>query len=320
MEIFNLKYFISLWDNKSFSKAAEEVHISQPALTQCLKKMENEIGTPLLVRNGHRIQLTEAGELVYSYGKRIIELHSNLSGALSEIIHKGDLKIRVGMSPFYSKYYLPNIIPFVREQYPNISIETEEDISNNLEKKLINGDLDFCCLPQDPEIEGLTYETICIEEILLAVPASSPINQHAESSIPLPCLDIKNVVNQKFVSLKSIQKINRLIEGLCLANGIDYNVVYETLDWETVNIMIGSGVGVGFVPDILYSGKTGDNIPVYYRIPNQNLQRRYSIAYNSRKTFSDTERLMISVFKSRIQEIRSQRITYTSTKKRETPE
>lgn len=310
MEIFNLRYFVALWNNKSFSRAAEEVHISQPALTQCLKKMENEIGAPLLVRNGHQIQLTEAGKLVYSYGKRIVDLHSSLSGALSEIIHKGDVKIRMGMSPFYSKYYLPSIIPFIREQYPNVFIETEEDISDNLEKKLKRGELDFCCLPQDPEIEGIAYEPICIEEILLAVPSESPINQHAISAIPLPCMDLKYVTNQKFVSLKSIQKINRLIEGLCKSNGIDYNVVYETLDWETVNIMIGSGIGIGFVPDILYSNQKGENIPVYYRIPNQNIQRRYSIAYNSTKTFSDTERLMISVFKSRIQEVRRQRIAY----------
>jgi len=170
--------------------------------------------------------------------------------------------------------------------------------------------LDFCCLPQDPEVEGLSYETICMEEILIALPPDSPLASHAIAASPLPFLNLEALEGQKIVRLKEIQKINKLLDPLLDKGNIKFKVAYETLDWDTVNIMIANGVGFGFVPDILYENKEDAGTPKYYRITDKGFLRRYSVAYKTGKTFSPLIRCIISLFKNTICEYRSGLIDY----------
>lgn len=310
MELYQFKYFIAIYDAKSVSNAASVLHVSQPALSQCIKKMESELRTALFQRPMQGMKLTEVGELVYGYGKEMLKLNQNMEGAISEVIHSDDVEIKVGMSPFYSKHYLAPILQYIRKQFPKITISMVEDISENLENMILSDQLDFCCVPQDPATDGITYEPICMEEILLAVPPDSPVNQHAIPATPIPFLDTKWVNEQKFVSLKKVQKINGLIEPLCEMVGLKREIIYETLDWDTVNIMISNGIGVGFVPDILCSDLDNTEHPLYYRIPNTRFLRHYSIAFKDGKTFTTLERHLIKVFKTKIEEFRNQHICF----------
>lgn len=311
MEFYQLNYFIAVYESRSVSRAAEVLHVSQPALSQCIKKMEDELHTNLFQRPMQKMKLTEVGELVYNYGKNITNQKQMMEGAIAEVLHSDEVEIKVGMSPFYSKHYLSSIIPYLRLQFPNIKVRTEEDISENLEKMLMADELDFCCVPQDPVSPGLTYEPICMEEILLAVPPDSPVNQYAIPASPIAYLDTKWVRNQKFVSLKPVQKISRFLEPLYNSIGLKCEVVYETLDWDTVNIMIANGVGVGFVPDILCKKTTEqEKRPCYYRILNKQLLRHYSIAYKDGKTFTTLERHLISCFKAKIESFRNENIYF----------
>ncbi|MFA6935495.1 MAG: LysR family transcriptional regulator [Sphaerochaetaceae bacterium] len=311
MEFYEMKYFIAIWEAKSVSKASEIIHVSQPALSQCIKKVESELNTPLFQRPIQMMKLTEVGELVYNYAKEIVQLEHNMNGAIAEVIHSNDVEIKVGMSPFYSKYYLPSIITHIKNQFPNIRITTVEDISENLEHKLLTSELDFCCVPQDPEVPHITYEPICVEEILLAIPPDSPINQHAVSASPIPYMDTKWVNNQKFVALQPVQKINKLLGPLYDSLDLKCEVVYETLDWDTVNIMIANGIGVGFVPDILCTKRPGEKTPCYYRIHNLRLIRNYSVAYKENKVFTTLERHLISVYMNSIEAFRASHIAFS---------
>lgn len=305
MEFYEIQYFCTVCETGSISKAANVVHISQPALSQSIKKMEKELRANLFLRSSRPLVLTEVGKLVYLYGKQILDLKANLDGAISEVIHSDEVEIKVGMSPFYSKHYLPSVLSIIHEQFPNIRLTIVEDISDNQEKMLLSGDLDFCCLPQEPEVVGLSYETICMEEILLAVPGNSTLNQYAIPASPLPFLDLKHLDGQKMVTLKSVQKINSLLHPIFEASALKFQIVYETLDWDTVNIMIGNGMGIGFVPDVLFKSPEEESIPRYYRVIEKGFHRRYSIAYKSDKVFTPLERHLISVFKSSIQEQRA---------------
>ena len=310
MEFYELRYFCAICENKSYSKAAAIMHISQPALSQCVQKLEKEIGAPLFQKPARPLKTTEIGELLFSYGKKILALKKDLENSIKEVIHSDEVEIRVGMSPFYSKHYLPSILNIIRERLPNIKLTMVEGISDRLEKMLIDGELDYCCIPQEPEREGLSYEPICIEEILLAIPSDSMLNQFAIPSNPIPFLDIKHIDGQKFVTLNSIQKINRLLMPLLDSYNIRCNVVYETLDWDTVNIMIANKVGIGFVPDILCTKNSTGESPSYYRVKEKGFSRTYSIAYKTGKTFTPLERRLISIFKSAIEELRKKTITF----------
>ena len=310
MELYEMRYYCAVYEKRSFSSAALSVNISQPAISQCIKKIETELREQCFIRTTRNLKPTNVGDIIYSYCKQIIALNDSMYGAISEITDAGKIELRVGMSPFYSKRYLPPIIQKVKEQFPNIRFHFEEIISEKQEEMLINGTLDFCCLPQDPEIKGLSYETICMEEILIALPPDSPLSSQAISASPLPFLNLKTLDGQKLVKLMEVQKVNKLLNPLLNNSGIKFRVAYETLDWDTVNIMIASGVGLGFVPDILFDNREGERIPKYYRITDKGFLRRYSIAYKTGETFSPLIRCIISLFKDTIREYRKNLINY----------
>ena len=183
------------------------------------------------------------------------------------------------MSPFYSKYYVPSLLPILN-CYPNIKYEIMEDISVNLERKLLDKKIDLCFLPLVPRNASFEYETICIEEILLAVPADFEVNKKAIGGKDLPYINLSDLRSLPFVSLKKEQKIRPLIDSVCHSAGFSPNVVYETLDWDTVNIMITNSIGVGFVPDILMSKAMEEKRhPCFYRITDGAIRREYAVAW-----------------------------------------
>lgn len=305
MELHDCLYFNTIWEARSFTKAAEILHVSQPALSQSIKKLERELGF-LLFKRGKNLELTEMGTILYSYSKELLRVKDRLNEAVLDNYRRKNVTVRIGMSPFYSKYYLPTIIPYIAEYCPEVSLKFEEDISLKLEQKLRDDMLDFCFLPEDPVSEGIEYQAICIEEILLAVPPDNPINAFAVPAFPLPYIDLKYVKNQPFVSLRRVQKISVMIKKMCDEVGIERDIVYETLDWDTVNIMITNNVGIGFVPDLLCRYSSEPLAPHYYRILNNTMIRNYSLAYKKGKVFSPLEDRIIDIFRSRIVDFRKQ--------------
>ncbi len=300
-----MKYVCAVYESRSFSKAAESTHISQPALSQCIKKIESDLGTPIFFRTTRNVIPTEAGNILYEGCKKILANKEEMDKSLDEIINSEDTEFRVGISPFYSKHYLPYVLKNLRKAYPFVKLKIEELISEQQEEMLKSGELDFCCIPQDPEIEGLIYEPICMEEILLAVPKTSLLNGSSINASPISFLDVNYTNGQDFIALKTVQKINRLLESLFDSYNLKYKVVYETLDWDTVDIMVGNGLGIGFVPDILYKVDDRETTPMYYRTTSNSFLRRFSLAYRAGETISPQEKSIMDLFKSSIQEARA---------------
>lgn len=305
MELFEMRYVCAVFEARNFSKAAEMVHVSQPALSQSIKKIEEEIGAPLFLRNTRNVVPTEIGVIVYGGSKRMLEENQEMIARLAEILNAKKTTIRIGMSPFYSKHYLPLVLRNVRSTFPHVNLKMEECISESQEEMLKGNKLDFCCVPQDPQIEGLAYDPICMEEILLAVPPNHPLNKHCIPASPFPFIDFKLVDGQDFVSLRPVQKINKLLNPLLKASGIHIHIVYETLDWDMVNVMVANGVGLGFVPDILCGAINTEASPIYYRIAADGFLRRFSIAYKADRVITPLEKSLMALFKSSILEARA---------------
>ncbi len=295
MEFTDFDYFILTADLGSFSKASQILHISQPALSLSIKRLETELGTTLLERSTRRIKLTEAGKVFYENARLMISQRNRTIEKLKAFSEPVETSVRIGISPFYSKYYLPGFLKALAEMKLHVAIT--ENISVILEEELLNGNLDIAFVPAEPGCSGLAYETLKIEEILVAVPGSYEVNSKAINGNGLPYIDITELKDLPFVSLKPVQKITSLVNNVCLNAGFSPNVVFETLDWDTVNIMIGNGIGVGFVPDILYQKPFAELTPNYYRIINEQVFRSYAAAWPQGITLSPAQRNIIDIFR-----------------------
>lgn len=301
MQLKGIEYFVAIVENGSFSAASEELFISQPALSQQIKKLEDEMGTSLFDRSRHPVQLTESGELFLREGKRILQIYNQLLRNISLLENSTEEIVHFGISPFYSRHYLPFLLPALISAYPAIKYEIMEEYSYLIEQALIDGKLDFCLVPLLPQSPFLSYEPIYQETILLAVSRDNPINDLAiPAENGLPYMDLQNVQNEPFIALKSVQKFTNFSKELCARAGFVPNIVCETMNWDALNMLVSTGLGIGFVPDMLVDQLDEGIRPCYYRLSTQT-QRVYTIAHRQGDTLSKPARLMIEVFREAFQ-------------------
>ena len=120
MRLRSIEYFLAIVREGSFSAAAEKLYISQSALSQQIKKLERELGGTLFDRSKHTAELTDVGALFVEDGGQILQIYQHTLRRIREIQDPAAGMVRFGISPFYSRYYLPSILPPLHRQYPDI--------------------------------------------------------------------------------------------------------------------------------------------------------------------------------------------------------
>ena len=116
-----LLVFISVVDHKNFSRAAEELHMTQPAISRYIKSLEKKLNTRLLDRNNKMVQLTKSGEIAYYHAKEILGLHEQMQQLIDDLHNTASGKLKIGASYTFGEYILPHVIATLREQYPLIT-------------------------------------------------------------------------------------------------------------------------------------------------------------------------------------------------------
>ena len=298
-----IEYVIAVSEEGSFSRAAQRLFISQPALSQSIRKAEAEMGAALFMRDTHTVRLTAAGELLVREGRELLRQREDLKNRIAGLSAARKETIRFGISPFYSKYYLPVVLPYFSQYFPAVKLKIKEEISVELEQMVIDDQLDFCFVPLKPQNPRLTYEVIYMEEILLAVPPGHPVKMYATPSPTLPYIDLRHLEEEPFIALKPVQKFNSMSVSLCDQAGFKPRIVYETLNWDTVNTLVADGIDVGFVPDILPSRSLVNRRPDYYRMAGMDTLRPYAVAYKKGRTLSPLALQLVEVFRNNIPQL-----------------
>src|ERR1043166_2643245 len=152
MEMAQLEYFSSVVQEKSFSKAADKVFRTQPAVSIAIRRLEEEIGLPLLDRTQKTPVLTEAGQVVYDYAQRILGLRDQVGQAIAEMQSLKRGLIRVGANESTSLYLLPDLILAFREQHPDVKVEIYRHVSNRLPREVLDRKVDFALRSEERRV------------------------------------------------------------------------------------------------------------------------------------------------------------------------
>jgi DNA-binding transcriptional LysR family regulator len=189
---FHYKVFTEVATNLSFSKAADVLFISQPAVSKHIKKLESEIGLPLFERKGNTISLTSSGErlLEYLHKAKIIQgqIESDIQIVKNQLEAKGELNI--GASTTLSLYVLPKILSSFHKNFPNINILLVNRNSENILQALINKEIDLAIIEAHHKINSVSYKHFMDDEIIPVCAKHSPygeaeINAEELKNIPI---------------------------------------------------------------------------------------------------------------------------------------
>ena len=188
---FRLKVFKTVADRLSFTKAAAELLISQPAVTKQLHELERLLGKPLFLRHGNRISLTDDGVRLLEYANRILALYGELRDAFVEEQGAFSGEIRLGASTTLSQYVLPGLLAKFRKLYPDVRVTLFNGNTEQIERQIADGKLDFGMIEGTASNPALHYELFMDDELVLVTSASNTSFTREEiTAADLPALPL----------------------------------------------------------------------------------------------------------------------------------
>mgnify|MGYP000850678935 FL=1 len=172
MTLKDLHYFIEVAAEKNITRASTRLFIAQPALSQCIHKLERELGITLLTRSNGGVELTSEGKCFLEFAQTVLKERSVLDRQLQDVENAENGEIRLGFTGTQATYVLPYILPDFQEQHPNVVISLVEATSDEVEKKLLAHEVDIGILHLPVLHEGLEYFEISHDEMVI-IPRSN---------------------------------------------------------------------------------------------------------------------------------------------------
>ena len=270
MDVGQLRYFSKIVEHRSFTKAAADCLVSQPALSQQIGKLERELGQPLFERQGRTIRLTPAGQLLHTQSETILNLIDDTKRRITDDGETG--QICVGAIPTVAPYLLPVVLRKVGDQFPKATMVVSEDASDVLLKRISNGEVDLGFVAMPAKGKYLTAEPIFEEPLLLAVPAEHPLATKKE-------VTVDDIQEQPFVFLGDTHSLCDSIDKFCNKKSFQPIGTTRIQQLITVQNLVAMGYGLSFVPEMATSGHSDDRI-VYRKLSGESPTRTIAVCWN----------------------------------------
>src|SRR3977135_2332797 len=168
MELYSLQVFLTVANEKSFSRAAEKLLRTQPAISLALQRLEQELGEKLIDRSGKDLILTDAGRTVLDYARRFQSLQQELDNSLAELRDNSAGRLIIGANESTTLYLLRHIQRY-RRLYPKVKVQVRRSLSSKVPAQLIDGDLELGVISYDPEDDRLITEIIFTDHLAFVV-------------------------------------------------------------------------------------------------------------------------------------------------------
>lgn len=288
-ELFQgMEYVYAVYKEKSFSKAAKKLFISQPSLSASVRRIETRIGAPLFDRSTKPLSLTECGIRYIRSIEQIMAIESDFEVYLNYL---GELKtgsLMLGGSSLYSSRVLPGIIQEFTAQYPGVKVSLIEGNSEMLQSMLQEGTLDI--IMDNFTLDPTVYDRAEFkrERLFLAVPSDYEINKRLTDYVvpradiaggpvvwdTLPPVPLNEFMHEPFIFLKPENDTGKRARMFCHNAGFVPNVLFE-LDQQMTSYQITrSGLGICFLSDTLISRISDSDKVIYYALDESSSQRR----------------------------------------------
>ena len=242
MNIRQLEYFLEIVRQGSFSKAASILHVSQPSISEMIKNLEDELGTPLLYRGARRLELTDVGQTVLEQSQQIVSLFNNLAGHVKEssLLQQG--MIRIGIPSITASTIFPRVLGEFKRHHPNIELQLHESGSKKIRQGVNEGTLDIgivCTLPD----RGEDFEVFPFVEdpLWVIVHPEHPLAQSAS-------INFSDLTNEGFVLYSQDFSLHDQILNRCKMAGFHPIIICETSQREFMTQMVEARLGIALLP------------------------------------------------------------------------
>ena len=260
-----LLYVKTIADEKSITRAAQKLYLTQPSLSHCVTNIEKQLGTRLFRRTSGGLVLTYAGEKYYRMACEVLRVYAAFESEISEESELVRGRITVGITNYLACDLLPRMLPRFHREHPGLELRIVEETTDELEKSLLSGRLDFAIMhtgagdgaSEDP---GLAHEVLRRDPFLLLAPSDHPHRDKAVSceGSAFAELDPACLAGEPFLMVTRGQRIRHVADRVLQTAGISPQIVFTSRNYETLRRLCAEGMGYTFVPQH-YIGLLGGN-------------------------------------------------------------
>jgi LysR family hydrogen peroxide-inducible transcriptional activator len=244
VEIHQLRYFVAVAEEGSFSHAAEREHVSQPSLSQQIQKLEAELNQQLFDRLPRAVVLTAAGRSLLVYARQILTSLADASRAVAALEQEVAGRLSVGAVPSVALYVLPRLIREFQQRYPKVTFEVFEDTTDKLGHRLEDGTLDVVLASSGDEPPTLERHSLGKEPLLLLVPEKHRLARKKT-------IKWSDLAGEKFLLLHEVHSLAKKVRQLLAANRLNPEVVLQGAQLVTIASMVAAGLGVTVIPQMM---------------------------------------------------------------------
>ncbi|BDG05756.1 LysR family transcriptional regulator [Anaeromyxobacter oryzae] len=244
MDVQALRYFVEVARKEGFTRASESLHVTQPAISKMVKALEDELGTPLLIRERRRVKLTEAGRVVLERAQGVLDSLRLIEEEVVELSSLRRGRLRVGIPPIVGVVFFPSLLAEYHRAYPGIALELREEGSHHIEDLIMKGDLDVgaIVLPTDEKAFGTM--PFVHDELRAVLHPSHPLASRRTVAL-------RELEHTPFVLYRPEFALHGHILEACRRSGFKPTVVSESSHWDFLVAMVAANIGVALLPDTI---------------------------------------------------------------------
>ncbi len=289
MDWHSLDVFRAVATERSFSRAAEKLFRTQPAVSLAVQRLEADLGERLIDRAGKTLLLTDAGQLVLDYARRVDNLRGEMENALQELRDHSAGRLTIGANESTTIYLLPHIAGY-RRLYPRVRVQVRRSLSSRIPAQLVDGDLEMGVISYDPQDPRLTSSVIYTDHLAFVV---SP--RHRLSS--KRSVSIRDLGMENFIAHNVVSPYRNLVLRAFERHKVPLHMDVEMPTVETIRQLVQANEGVAFLPRMCVEQEIERRALCEVQVRELKLVRQIRLVYPARRQLSHAARAFLDVVK-----------------------
>lgn len=287
MELSQLEVFLAVAHERTFSRAADKLFRTQSAVSQTIRKLEDELGEALLDRSSREGVLTDAGKVLYEYAEKLINLRSEAAESLSELRELQTGKLIIAANEFTVLYLLPVLAEF-RRLHPMIKITVERALGSHIPDDVLRYNVEFGVLSYEPQEPSLHSLVVYLDELVFVVPPKHPLASARGVSI-------RQLGAESFVAHIVSSPYREKVIQLFKTHKTPLHMDLELPTLQAIKQFVAAGNGVAFVPEISVESELARGELVRIPVRELQLKRKLRLIYRKDANLSHAARAFLKV-------------------------
>jgi DNA-binding transcriptional LysR family regulator len=287
MELYALQVFATVVGERSFSRAAEKLLRTQPAVSLALQRLESELGEKLIDRSAKGLVMTDAGRTVLDFARRFENLRQEMDSALTELRDKGAGRLMIGANESSTLYLLPHVERY-RRLYPKVKVQVRRSQSSKIPSELLDGNLELGVVSYDPADERIVSKVIYTDALAFVV---SPKHRFAKRKT----VSISELGMETFIAHNVVSPYREVVVREFRRHKVPLNMDVEMPTLESIRKLVQSNEGVAFLPRMCVRHEVEHHVVCEVKVKELHVERMVRLLFVKARTLSHAAQAFLDV-------------------------